>query len=647
MFSFLCARTSLIIVVLFAAPLLHAGDDWLPLTPDELKMTAEPKAPGAQAIYLYRQVDRDDANSIEKTYARIKILTEEGRKYADIEIPFMKDIGDIQDIHARTIHPDGTIIPFSGGILENTIVKAKGWKYLAKTFTMPDVQPGSIIEYRFTRHLPQGWVYDSSWILSDELFTKHAKFSLRQGYGYSLVWSWPRGLPPGTNPPVMEKGVARLETSDVPAFQIEDYMPPQNEMRYRVDFTYSRSDEKDIDKFWKAEDRSLYEAVNSFTDKHKAMQQAVSQIVSDTDTPQQKLEKIYARCQKVRNTSYEHEKTQKEKDREKLKEIHNVEDVLKRGYGNSLEITWLFFALVRAAGFDASPVWVSTRNSHFFDKKYRNVDDLNSNVVLVRLDGKNLYFDPGVAFAPFGVLPWFETGVIGLQLNKDDGTWITTTYPDPSQSGTERAASLQLDESGNLEGTVTLTFKGLSALSYRAEENEEDDTARKKSLEDAIKSLIPGSIQAEVTNNPDWSSSSSTLVAQYHLQIPGWATVMGRRTMVPASLFGKGEQHLFESANRVHPIYYSFPYTDVDRVTISVPQGWSVSNVPQPRKTDVKACTYDLTAEDAKGTLNLSRRLMVNIALIGVKDYPTLRYFFQNVRNGDEQQILLSPAAVK
>jgi hypothetical protein len=37
-----------------------AGDDWLPVTPEELKMIGEPKAPGAPAIYLYRQVDRKD-----------------------------------------------------------------------------------------------------------------------------------------------------------------------------------------------------------------------------------------------------------------------------------------------------------------------------------------------------------------------------------------------------------------------------------------------------------------------------------------------------------------------------------------------------------------------------------------------------------
>ena len=70
---------------------VHA-DSFPPVSPDELKMTSEPQAPGAPAIILYRQVDRDDRGltAHENHYERIKILKEEGRKYADVEIPFFR-----------------------------------------------------------------------------------------------------------------------------------------------------------------------------------------------------------------------------------------------------------------------------------------------------------------------------------------------------------------------------------------------------------------------------------------------------------------------------------------------------------------------------------------------------------------------------
>jgi len=71
---------------------------------------------------------------------RIKILTEEGRKYGNIEIQFEKANFHVSAIRARTIHPDGTVVNFDGKVYENTIVKSKSLKYLAKTFSMPDVR---------------------------------------------------------------------------------------------------------------------------------------------------------------------------------------------------------------------------------------------------------------------------------------------------------------------------------------------------------------------------------------------------------------------------------------------------------------------------------------------------------------------------
>jgi hypothetical protein len=192
----LCRRNLLLlsVIVTFSFPFARATDDWLPITSDELKMTSEPKAPGAPAIYLYRQVDCDDQTFRQTIYERIKIFSEEGRKYADIELRFEKGINEVKNIQARTIHPDGTIINFDGKTYEKMITKAKGLKYMAKTFTMPDVQIDSIIEYRyvFTQSLADPW------LLNAELFTKHAKFSLRRSSLFALRLIMPRGLPAGT-----------------------------------------------------------------------------------------------------------------------------------------------------------------------------------------------------------------------------------------------------------------------------------------------------------------------------------------------------------------------------------------------------------------------------------------------------------------
>src|SRR3981081_1817901 len=198
------------------------ADEWQPISPDELRMTSVAEAPGAPAVILYRQGDRDDNGRTgnEYNYLRVKILTEEGRKYGDVEIPYFKGQGAVNGLRARTIRPDGSIVNFEGKAFDKTIVKAKGVKFLAKTFTLPDVQVGSIIEYHYTYDLNEGYVYNSHWILSEELFTKRGKFSLKPNSDFALRWSWPAGLPAGTAQPKNEGGFAALESQKIQALQM-------------------------------------------------------------------------------------------------------------------------------------------------------------------------------------------------------------------------------------------------------------------------------------------------------------------------------------------------------------------------------------------------------------------------------------------
>ncbi len=637
----------------FFMPSSAAALGFQPVVPEELKMTSEPLAPGAAAVILYRQVDRFDDIKLgrEENYLRIKILKEEGRKYADIEIPSFNNGGSIVGVKGRTIKPDGTIVNFDGKVFEKNIVKARGAKYKAKTFTLPDVQVGSVIEYMYVEDMPEYSLYDSHWVLSQELFTKKAKFSLKPVTSYYdmrffVRWTW-NSLPAGTVAPKEgPDGIIRMDTQNIPAFITEDYMPPENELKSRVDFVYDDQPfERDMEKFWKNKGKKMNGKMEDFVGKRKVMEQAIAEIVQPSDSPEMKLQKIYARVQKMRNTSFEVSKTEQEVKREKRKDNNNVEDLWKRGYGNGVELTWLYLALVRAAGFEAYGVWASDRYNYFFKPGTMEDNKLNSNVVLVKLNGKELFLDPGAAFTPFGLLPWSETGVVGLRMDKEGGGWITTSLPESSASGSQRKANLKLSaETGDLEGTVSLTLRGLDARRYRIEERNADETERKKVLEDMLKDSIPAAAEIELTNKPDWTSSDPSLVAEFKVKIPGWASSAGRRALLSAGLFSGTEKRVFDHAERVHPVYFEYPFEKNDDITIELPEGWKISNLPQPRNEDVRVVGYSMKADSPKdGVLHLERKLRIDVLLLEQKNYGAIREFFQIVRTGDEGQVVLQP----
>jgi hypothetical protein len=636
-----------------------------PVSPEELKMTSETLAPGAPAIILYRQVDRDDTgrNAHEDNYVRIKVFTEEGRKYGNVEIPFDKGTQDVVNVKARSIKPDGSIVEFDGKVFEKSIIRGRSLKYLVKSFTLPDVQVGGILEYYYTFDLKEQGagncgliscpftIYDSHWILSEELFTKKARFSLKpfrdehSSGPVSLRWSW-HDLPPGADPKEGPDHVIRMEANNIPGFQWEDYMPPENDLKARVDFIYSlETPEKSADEFWRKVGKKRNAQLEAFMGRRKAMDEAVAQIVSPSDPPEVKLRKTYDRVQQIRNTSYELRRTEQEQKREREKPAQSIEDVWKRGYGDGVQLTWLYLGLLRAAGFEAYGVWVADRRNYFFTPVTMESHRLSSNVVLVKLNGKDLYLDPGAACTPFGMLAWSETGVQGLRLDAEGGTWVKTTLPPSSDSRIERQAKLKLSDTGDLTGKLAVTYTGLEAMYRRLDVWYADDAARKKFTEDALKGQIPVAAEAELTNTPDWKSSETPLVTEFDVRIPGWASNSGKRALVPAAVFIGAERHIFESANRDHPIYFEYPYEKADNLTIDLPPGWSVSSLPRARDDDRHLVRYTLKVENGAESLHLTRKLKVDFMLLEVKYYPTLRSFFESVRSSDEEQIVLQPGA--
>lgn len=620
--------------------------DWQPVSPDDLQMKREPKAPNAAAIYLYRQVDRNDVDSVETIYSRIKILTEEGRKHANIELPYLKGATSIRWLQARVIHVDGGIVEFDGTVYDKPLVKARGVKMLAKSFTLPNVGVGSIIEYRYQRLMPHGWAFDSRWLLSDDLFTKRGVFSLKPANGLLIRWSWPLGLPPGTNPPVDQRGIIRLETHDVPAFVTEEYMPPENVMKYRVEFIYEGegSSQRDAAAYWKAFARRSDRRLQTFVTSRSVLEQEVARLVQPGDSAEEKARKLYARAQQIRNLSFERQATEQEIKREKREEIDSAREVLKHGYAYADQITWLLYGLLKAAKLDASLVLVSTRDDTFFDPAFMNSGQLNTCVVMVKFESHGMFLDPGTPFMPFGYLPWSETAVNGLRLG-GDGEWLTTSLPSADESRVERKVTVKLTTAGAIEGKLTVSYSGLEAAWRRLNQRHDDATERRKFLENEVEYDVPSGIDVKLTNEPDWTGPDADLVAEFDFRVPGWAVYAGNRALLPIGLFGGSEKRAFEHSARVHPLYFSFPYRHTDEVAIELPSGWQVSSVPKERAADIKVATYKASAQANGGMLNLKREFAMKSIMIQQKFYAQVRDFYQAVRAGDEDQVVVTRGA--
>src|SRR4029077_4485685 len=164
--------------------------------------------------------------------------------------------------------------------------------------------------------------------------------------------------------------------------------------------------------------------------------------------------------------------------------------------------------------------------------------------------------------------------------------------------------------------------------------------------EDEVKEVVPVGIDVEITNKPEWNSSAPRLIAEFTLKVPGWVSGAGRRGLMPVGLFSAPEKHICEHATRVHALYFQYMSEKIDNARIELPPGWQVNSLPQPKLNDSHVILYSLKVENEKGTLHIERRLRRDIISLEQKYYPALRSFYQTVRTGDEEQVVLQPAGI-
>lgn len=116
-------RLALLLLLNLTVLCVPALADWPPITAEDKGFVSVPGQAGAPAVILAREEVDNDVLHVHSLYVRMKILTEAGRKYADVELPFYSRRADITDISGRTVHSDGTIVPFDGKPFEQIVEK--------------------------------------------------------------------------------------------------------------------------------------------------------------------------------------------------------------------------------------------------------------------------------------------------------------------------------------------------------------------------------------------------------------------------------------------------------------------------------------------------------------------------------------------
>lgn len=652
--------------------------DWPAITPEEKALTSVPQQPDAPAIILYREETTDDSKNFRTVYVRLKILTDAGRKYGDVQIPIGRDPFTISQLNGRTVHADGQVIPLEDQPVDKIVASDHGVRMRVKAFTLSSVQAGSILDYRYSLHFPEGSRNAPTWMVQSELFVQKeifkfvpAKYQARteglraptstnamgaapltNGDGpdtgpnnYEMLgnsmgggngeYSWLPFLPPGKAPEehIVQQGMYQwvdLQMNDVPPLSSEPDMPPQWVTNWHVDFFYSSTAK--FDDYWKHVGKSWNKNVEDFVERKKGIAEAVSQLINASDPPEMKAQKIYAAISQMDNRSFALGPDAPSPSTPSA----GAEEVLQKRSGTHDELNRLFVAMVRAAGIPATMMWVPDRGQTTFRANFMSTDQLDGEIAVVQLGGQDVFLDPGTKFCPYGVLNWHYAGTRGLRQGGSGNTMLADTPPPTyKQANIQRVARLQLTDQGTMGGTLAVGFSGLEAMVRRQQAAGLDANGRTKLLEAEVSTWLPSGTQVTLTNTPEWDKTEGMLVGKFKVTGP-LAINDGKQWHIPVHVFQANQKPLFSSVQRTSPVYFDYASRQVDEVHIILPPNVEVATLPsnQQAKTDYAVYTTEQKREGANGIVAM-RDMAMNNVLLAPSEYKELKNFYDAVAAGD------------
>jgi hypothetical protein len=660
-------RSTLLLLVLASPSFLFA--QFQQPTDEELKMTADPKAPGADAVFLNIEEITDDPLHYQSFYARIKVLTEKGKELATVEIPYLRTISSIKDIKARTIHPDGSIIPLAGKpedlLISKTVDKEGNQSQLnRRVFTLPSVEVGSILEYTFQIQLDDGRVSQPVWEIQRRYFVHKAHYFFtpykafltgiqnvtsglvmdeRGRAANTLIW-WPK-LPPGVN--VVKDAIGRLsvDVTDIPPAPDEEWMPPINSFLYSVKFYYKAAGNT-VD-YWISEAKSWSRDVDHFADPSKPIREAVDGLISPTDSELDKAKKLYKAVQALDNTDYSRHKSEAEMKQLKLKEAKRAEDTWAQKSGSSEDIAQLYLAMLRAAGLTAYAMTVVDRSHGVFDPSYLSFGQFDDTLVILSTGGKEIFLDPGEKMCPFQTISWRHSDAGGIRQTANDRTAGATPLQVYTDNKILRIGDVILDPHGAVNASFRIVMTGQEALHWRQAALRNDLDEVKKQFDRSLEFSLPNGVEAHVDNFVGLDDPDVNLVASVKAK-GSLGAATSKRLLLPGFFFeSRGSLPFVAQEKRQEPVDMHYGDQVTDQVTYHLPAGFTVEGAPPDAKISwpEHAMLVNKTVP-TPGQITIARMLARSFTLSKPEEYQDLRGFFQKVAAADQQQLVLasSPA---
>lgn len=595
----------------------------------------------APAEILYKSVHFLVNNSTgqlhKKYFYRVKVYDKDkAEDWLNLEVPlYQSKIGSnsetLSKFKAFTYNlENGTAVPVK--VEKSSQYKSKESKYVNVTkFAFPNVKNGSVLEYQYEIISPFLYIIPEFLIESDtpSIYTEYvldSPVNIAYNINYTGALTPKHRMMEDLSIYGGQYKTYRFGFENIKGFKTEKFVRNDKNYRTKVSGELHSTNFKEVKLYsssWDQISKRLYENEDFGEElkKTKLAKQNMPAEVAGMKSDLEKANAIFSYVQKTFTWNKDYG----------IYTDDGIKKLLETKVGNAAEINLYLVMMLREAGIKADPMLISTVDHGYINLVSPNVANMNFVLASVTIAGQYRMYDATSKQSSIDELPLRDWNQYGVLLT--DKNAVQIQMENKKESNTFLTVDAKLNDDGSISGSYSDKDTGTIAM-YVKDNYDENPEKYKKQYKENFSIDFTG-IDSKVLDTGGFEStmkfSSSNLIDK-----------VGKKLIINPMLFLNKVSNEFDQADaRKYPIDFGAPTMKVKKVTLEIPEGYVIEEMPKNKKilTDDKEIEYSYAVVQKGNTLEVTSYTKVASADYPKEYYPAFKQIW-GVASKQENQVI-------
>lgn len=426
---------------------------------------------------------------------------------------------------------------------------------------------------------------------------------------------------------------------NIPTTIEEDYLPPENQIQQAVYFVpeYFKTDSYDGTTTSWDDYSNWYRKLT--TDRYELSDEAkgeLSSIISGVTDPKEKIRVLYKHLQK--------------KNRYVAIEMglagwqpQYADQVYKNRYGDCKDLSTYMISILKFAGINSHPALALTRDDGIVNTEQPS-NQFNHCIVCVPLENDTVWLECTSTYDDMEDIPYTIEDIDALVVGDEKGEIIRTPQKSSNQN------SMISVFNGSIEITGDLKFDASITTSGNQKNYVKNNLARLNTKDDNI--FITNMLSKNYSNLTieqfDTDKFSDEYQSKLGISIKGvyqrFLPQFNDRVFInPGIVNRKSGSNLpkEETTKRKFPVYFYYPYQDIDSVFITMPSAYKMESKPKNKSIENNFGRYSAEFDLREIQLVYVRKFELLKNYIPLSGYAEFYDFMKQVIEADKSKFVL------